>query len=174
MSVNKTMNNYALLLLGVYLWAGFVFCPQVQAQEATYHKIDELIRRAQDFDGKEVVIQGEVIGDVMPRQNGYLWFNVQDSTGVIGIWAHGLLAREIIVAGDYNYRGDEIEIAGVFMRADSELAGETCLRAGSIDVLKNGHKIEHALNPIKIRIAAVLAVLAGILLLLRMMIQHRV
>ena len=99
---------------------------------------------------------------------------MQDKTGVIGIWVSGLLAREILVAGDYNYHGDEIEIAGVFMRADSELAGETCLRASSIDILSRGHKIEHALNPIKIRIAAVLAVLAGILLLLRMMIQHRV
>lgn len=165
--------NFFILLLGAYFGAGLCVCPQVQAQEATYHKIDELILKAQEFDGKEIVIQGEVIGDVMPRQNGYLWFNVQDSTGIIGVWVHGLLAREIIVVGDYNYRGDEIEISGVFMRADSELAGETCVRAGSIDILKHGHRADLPLNPIKIKITAVLAVLAGVLLLLRMMIQRR-
>ncbi len=162
-----------VFFLSVCLWAGLFVCPHSQAQELTYHKIDELIRQAQDFEGKEIIIQGEVIGDVMPRQNGYLWFNVQDPTGVIGVWVHGELAREIIVAGDYNYQGDELEISGVFVRADSELAGETCLRAKSIDILRRGHKVEHPLNPIKIKIAAVLAVLAGLLLLLRMMIQHR-
>lgn len=144
------------------------------AEEPFLVKIEELISRAQDYNGKEVTIQAEVIGDIMPRQKGYLWFNVQDSTGVIGVWAPGGLAREIIVAGDYNYHGDVIEITGVFARADKELAGETCVRAQSIDIINRGHKIEHTLNLIKTKIASVLAVLAGILLLLRMMIQHRV
>lgn len=173
MIVMTGSNKFFHLILSACLWAGFFVCPYVQAQDTAYHKIDDLIRQAKDFDGKEIVIKGEVIGDIMPRQKGYLWFNVQDPTGVIGIWVHGELAREILVAGDYNYQGDEIEISGVFVRADPELSGETCVRAKSIDILKRGHRIEHLLNPIKIKIAAVLAVLAGILLLLRMMIQHK-
>ena len=148
-------------------------CFSVQAQEPTYHKIAELIAQGDTIDGKTVVIQGEIIGDIMPRQKGYVWFNVQDSTGVLGVWAHGDLARQILVAGDYNYQGDLVEVAGLFARADRELSGETCIRAQSIDILKGGHRIEHALNPVKARVALTLSMLAGALLILRIASQRR-
>lgn len=171
--MSKPLNYFFGWFVAAYLLVGVHWCSSLHAQESAYYKVDELIKLGKEMDGKEVIIQGEVIGDIMPRQKGYLWFNLQDSTGVMGVWVQGVLAREIIVAGDYNYHGDLVEVSGVFARADRELGGETCLRAQSIDILKHGHKIEHALNPIKIKIAAVLAVLAGILLFLRLIIQRR-
>ena len=171
MSVHNRSNNHCSWFAGLML-SVFV-CFSVQAQEPMHHKIAELIAHGDTINGQTTAIQGEIIGDIMPRQKGYVWFNVQDSTSVLGVWARGDLARQILVAGDYNYQGDEVEVVGVFAKADQELSGETCIRAQSIDILKRGHRSEHVFNPVKARVALILSILAGVLLVLRMTIQRR-
>ena len=141
-------------------------------EEPKPYKINDIIEKANDLDGQKVIIQGEVIGDVMARKD-HVWFNVQDDSGAMGVWAQGALAEHILVTGDYNYQGDWVEIAGTFSRADKELAGEICVRAEMVDVLKRGHRLDHALNPIKVKVALVLSLLCALLLMLRMATHRR-
>ena len=44
-----------------------------------------LIDQAAEYDGREVVYQGEAIGEVMRRKNG-AWVNINDGEASIGIW----------------------------------------------------------------------------------------
>ncbi|MCM8823992.1 MAG: DNA-binding protein, partial [Candidatus Omnitrophica bacterium] len=50
-------------------------------------KIDstKLIGNAKEYDGKIIIYEGEVIGDIMLRGK-YAWINVNDGKGTIGVW----------------------------------------------------------------------------------------
>lgn len=84
--------------------------------------IADLLAGAEQFDGTEVRITGEVVGDVMLR-GAYGWINVSDGTGVIGVWAPAGELRGLW-GGRYGLRGDVVEVTGTFRRADPRQGGE--------------------------------------------------
>ena len=45
----------------------------------------ELIEKAKELDGKEIVYEGEVIGEVMTRGE-YSWVNLNDGLNAVGVW----------------------------------------------------------------------------------------
>ncbi len=170
MSLKKFSNIIFLCFVWLTCFSAgpsFVWC-----DEPKFYKINDIIEKANDLDGKKVIIQGEVIGDVMARKD-HVWFNMQDDSGAMGVWAPGELAERILVTGDYNYKGDWVEVVGTFSRADKELGGEICVRAEMIDVLRRGHHTDHRLNPAEVKVALILSILAAILLLLRMVMKRR-
>lgn len=167
--LNKTVIFSAL---SICLIVGLLKAQSSCANEPQLIKINEIIEGANSLDGKSVIIQGEVIGDVMPRKD-YVWFNVQDASGVMGVWASGKLAEQILVAGDYEFQGDIVEVSGIFKKADRDLGGEICIRAEMVDILNRGKKSEHTLNPVKVKIALVLSILCATLLIFRMIIRKR-
>jgi len=91
----------------------------------------ELINNAKQYDGKLVVYEGEVIGDIMVRAD-YAWMNVNDGMHAIGIWISGSLLKDIAYTGSYKSRGDEVEIVGVFRRACPEHGGDLDIHAQAI------------------------------------------
>ena len=54
----------------------------------------ELINNAKSYDGKTVVYEGEVIGDIMVR-GAFAWINVNDGKNAIGIWLEKDLSKDI-------------------------------------------------------------------------------
>jgi hypothetical protein len=115
----------------------------------------ELINNAKQYDGKLVVYEGEVIGDIMARGD-YAWINVNDGKSAIGIWIDKDLTKDIFSAGSYKSIGDWVEITGVFQRACLEHGGDLDIHAKEIKKITPGRKTQEKLNLSKANQAIVL------------------
>jgi hypothetical protein len=119
-----------------------------------------LIEQAKSLNGQEIVFQGEVIGDIMHRQDHY-WINVLSSGTAIGIWITDEQRAAIVLSGQYGIKGDEVRIAGQFHQACFEHGGDLDVHANSLEVISKGFRIPQKLDVIRILIAAGLFILAG-------------
>jgi hypothetical protein len=122
----------------------------------------DLINNSKQYDGKVVDYRGEVIGDIMMRGQ-HAWININDGQNAIGIWAAGILIKEITYKGNYSFHGDVVEITGIFHRSCPEHGGDLDIHAQTMrKVISGGQNFE---NPDfnKIRTAFILL---GIVLLL--------
>lgn len=105
----------------------------------------ELFNNAAAYDGKNVIYEGEVIGDIMVRGE-HAWINVNDGYGAIGVWMEKTLAKDILYAGSYKSRGDSLEISGVFHRACPQHGGDLDIHAQSVRKISAGREIAERLN----------------------------
>jgi len=105
----------------------------------------ELINNAKLYDGKIIAYEGEVIGDIMKRGQ-FAWINLNDGKNAIGIWVNKDLTREILLSGSYRYRGDWIEVTGVFHRACLEHGGDLDIHAQALRKINNGRLIVERAN----------------------------
>jgi len=115
----------------------------------------ELINNAKQYDGKSVVYEGEVIGDIMARGE-YAWINVNDGQNAIGIWIDKRLTRNILYTGSYKSKGDWVEITGSFQRACIQHGGDLDIHAQAIRKLRPGRQILEKLNISKRNLAFIL------------------
>ncbi len=120
---------------------------------------DDLINNSKDFDKKEVVYSGEVIGDIMKRDE-YAWINVSDGANAIGVWVRSEEVGKIKFTGKYNYTGDIIKVEGIFNRACSEHGGDLDIHANKIEVIKQGHPNVTKINYLIVIISSFLLILA--------------
>ena len=121
----------------------------------------DLINNAKEYDGKIVVYEGEVIGDVMVRGE-YAWINVNDNKNAIGIWIVKDLTKGILYTGSYKTKGDWLEITGIFHRACPEHGGDLDIHAQSLRKIKSGIPTAEKLDLDKRNL---IVALAGVLLL---------
>lgn len=125
-------------------------------------KSDDLINNAREYDKKEVVYSGEIVGDIMQRGE-YAWINVYDGSNSIGIWITYDEAKKIKYKGSYKYKGDIVEVTGIFNRACPEHGGDFDIHAKSMIVKKEGSKVEREINLTILYIAiAVFLIAAGL------------
>lgn len=120
--------------------------------------LKELIAEANSFNNIEVVVSGEVIGDILNRGE-FSWVNIQQNDSQIGLWVPNALIKAIQFKGDYSHQGDVIEVSGVFMRADPKLAGDMRVKVDQITVIRPGHRIEHAVSREKVETAVFLLIM---------------
>ncbi|MFH0913091.1 MAG: DNA-binding protein [Candidatus Omnitrophota bacterium] len=116
----------------------------------------ELINNTKLYDGKVVVYEGEIIGDIMARR-GFAWINLNDGLGAIGIWADQSLTRDLVYTGSYKSRGDWLEITGIFHRACPEHGGDLDIHAQGMRKVKSGRLVVDRLNLSKRNLAFILA-----------------
>lgn len=140
----------------------FLYTVEVQAENIT--DINTLIEAAKEFDGKEVIVQGEAIGEPMDRGD-YSWVNINDGTNAIGIWLKNSEAEQILHYGNYKYKGDTIKITGTFNRACKEHGGEADIHNTAITIEEQGYKVERQLSSVKLIFAIVLIVASFILIM---------
>lgn len=105
----------------------------------------ELINNAKQYDGKKVVYEGEVIGEIMLRKD-FAWLNVNDGNSAIGVWAQKGLIKDIFYTGSYKVKGDWIEIAGIFNRACLTHGGDLDVHAQGIKKIDSGQKYAKRLD----------------------------
>jgi hypothetical protein len=117
----------------------------------------ELIEGAREYDGKEIVITGELIGDPMVRGD-HVWVNMYDGATAMGIWLPRVLMPSVQWYGSYKARGDAVRVQGVFHRSCSEHGGDMDIHASAMSVVAAGAPSGHS-----VRVALVLV--AGALLL---------
>jgi hypothetical protein len=123
---------------------------------------DDLISNAKDYDKKEVVYSGEIIGDIMKRGEN-AWINLSDGTNAIGIWVTIDEVKEIKYTGKYNFTGDTVKVTGIFNRACSEHGGDLDIHSSKLEVIKQGHSNLKKINYNFIIISVILLVIALIL-----------
>ncbi|MEK7313927.1 MAG: DNA-binding protein [Deltaproteobacteria bacterium] len=116
----------------------------------------ELIEKAKEIDGKEIVYEGEVIGEVMTRGE-YSWVNLNDGLNAVGVWMGNDFLSLISFAGGYKYRGDWLQVRGVFNRACRQHGGDMDIHAQDIIKIRSGRAVKHRLVPEKKRIVLILA-----------------
>lgn len=122
-----------------------------KAQEVPPHPrhLGDLIEGGAIYDGKQVTVEGEVLGDVMIRDSCG-WINISDGSAVIGVWGPSSLMSKVRLAGTYKTHGDRVRIQGVFRRSDPEQGGEMDIRASSLEVVSRGRAVDHPVTPAQI------------------------
>lgn len=105
----------------------------------------ELIKNAKQYDGKTVVYEGEVIGDVMVRGQ-YAWVNMNDGNNAIGIWMNKDLARGIEYTASYSAKGDWVEVTGVFSRSCLQHGGDLDIHAQLVRRISPGRLVKEKIN----------------------------
>jgi len=146
---------FLIMAYGLWLTAGFAQ-PVPSA---------EIIPNAKFYDGKRVIYEGEVIGEVMPRGD-YVWVNANDGQNAIGIWLPKELVKDILYAGSYKARGDWIEVTGIFHRACAQHGGDLDIHADALKKTSAGRLIPHKLNREKMKLAFILLGILGIIWIL--------
>lgn len=132
----------------------------------------ELIQNAGQHDGREVVFEGELVGEAM-RRDAFCWLNVHDGDNAIGVWASGAVLENIRHAGNYRARGDRLAATGVFHRACPEHGGGLDIHASKIVVLESGGPLAERLQPRKIFVLALLLGVLACLLTLHVLRKRR-
>jgi hypothetical protein len=122
----------------------------------------ELINNAKQHDGKTIVYQGEAIGDIMVRGKN-AWINVHDGQNAVGVWVPLDLTREISQTGSYKFKGDILEISGIFHRACSEHGGDLDIHAQILRKINAGYPVKEKINPAKIKAVQIFAATLGLI-----------
>jgi hypothetical protein len=153
--------NCLLVACGLWLAAcGYCFAQPISSTE--------LINNAKFYDGKTVVYEGEVIGDIMVRGD-YAWINVNDGNSAIGIWINTSLIKDIAYKGSYKSKGDWIEVTGTLQRACPVHGGDLDIHALAIKKISLGRNIGERLIPVKKNQVIILAVILCLVWILKLL-----
>ena len=112
--------------------------------------ITRLVNDKNRYDGQEITIEGEVVGDIMERSTG-VWLNVDDGTECIGVWVPTGIMPTMEHVGGYTTQGDIIKVEGIFYRACRAHGGETDIHASGVTRVHPGYPLAHPLSSEKIR-----------------------
>lgn len=145
------------------LFINLILMGNAYAQDNDEVTSSELINKASEYDGKQVIYCGEVIGDIMKRGD-YAWINVSDGSNAIGVYLPANQISQIRFTGDYKHKGDIIKVRGTFYRACAQHGGDLDIHADGITVLQEGFRIEHAISKKRVLATVVLAAIALLLL----------
>ncbi|MCM8800771.1 MAG: DNA-binding protein [Candidatus Omnitrophica bacterium] len=126
---------------------------------------EQLIKEAQQYDKKTILYQGEVIGDIMLRKD-HAWINLHDGGFAIGVWVDRDLITQINYTGGYKYKGDWIEVKGIFNRACLEHGGDMDIHAQQLKKIKSGELVKEKTDVYKEELALMGAGLLCLILIL--------
>ena len=126
--------RYSVIVLSVGYWV-IGWCPLIGAQTISS---TELIQDGKAYDAKEIVYQGEVIGEVMKRKDG-VWVNIYDKQNSIGVWMTPESASIIEYAGSYKAKGDILRVRGIFNYNCPLHGGDLDIHASSLQKIKSGY-----------------------------------
>jgi len=143
----KQITQIILLVTGHWLLVTLCFAQSISSTE--------LINNAKQYDGKIVIYEGEVIGDIMKRGD-FAWMNVNDGQNAIGIWVNASLVKDIAHTGSYKSLGDRVEVTGIFNRACIEHGGDLDIHSQAIRKTASGRQVQERLNPGKRNLVIVL------------------
>jgi hypothetical protein len=156
------MLKYKGVVFIFFFILGFNLKP-VFSQDLT---IEEIIKRQDELDQKEISISGEIIGEALCRKGG-CWFNINDGNFAIGVWVPEEIRFKPKYIGSYKYRGDKILVDGIFNRRCKQHLGELDIHAKKITLLKEGEVIEERIDKGKIFLSILIWV--GVCLILILM-----
>jgi hypothetical protein len=125
---------------------------------------NDLINQSFFYDNKTVVYRGEVVGPVMVRGE-HAWLNIYDGSYAIGVWCPAEYAKGVRFYGDYNSKGDFVEVTGVFHRTCREHGGDLDIHCDSLRVITPGHAVKHTVEKRRIYAAVFFGLIAFLLII---------
>lgn len=153
------MRSLPLLLAAAVVL--FVASPAEAGQ--TPVAVVDLLEESEMYDGREVVLTGELVGDYGFRADATVWSQLNDDsyatappleggklTGSnigVGVHAREELFRDLDAPGGYGTRGPVVAMVGVWKHHDPARGGESYLEVASLTVLEPGRPISEDLNP---------------------------
>lgn len=164
------------VLVGAMIAALFLF--QIPADAAEEVSVTELIEMSAELAGKEVTVEGELVGDYGFRDDGWMWTQLNDDVYVeqplreggspaggntgIGIRMPIDMARDLDDPGGYRRRGPVVQVTGIWKYHDPERQGESFLEVAGLEVTEPGRQLEEKGNPMAAAVGVVLIVAAAI------------
>ena len=141
--------------------------------------VSELTGAGSRYDELEVVVEGELVGDVGERHDGTVWAQLNDDsyarfpireTGThgegntgIGIRIDGSLGHDFTHVGGYRWRGPIVRATGIWHYHDADRGGESYLEVTALDVLEEPRLLSEDLNWPEWVIGSILVTIAGAL-----------
>jgi len=153
----------------VFLFLVLLLLPVAQA--APIVSSEELFKEAEKYDGKTVIYRGEVIGDIMVREE-FAWLNVRDKSGAIGVFCPKDMVGEIKHKGGYGFRGDMVSVWGTFHRTCPEHGGDTDIHAEKIAIIQEGQAISHPLDAGKVKASIILLAIVFALAIIHLIVRR--
>lgn len=124
----------------IFILAAILLIPAAVNLYAQPLSSTDLLNNTKQYNGQTVVYQGEVIGDIMVRGD-YVWLHSNDGITAIGVWTPKTLIGNIEYIGDYQQKGDMVEVRGEFHRACPEHGGDLDIHAVEIKKVASGGKL---------------------------------
>ena len=120
--------------------------------------IGDILDSPQAFDGLEVVIEGEVIGESLKDARG-VWINILSDSRQIGVFSANAKIIDLITYwGSYRYTGDQVQIKGVFYK-DCPVYQISNVRLNNLEIIEKGHENEFLVSSQKQQLTIVLFII---------------
>ncbi|MHB9153085.1 MAG: hypothetical protein ACYC2S_10550 [Spirochaetales bacterium] len=149
------------LLIMLLAFQGEVFA-QEQTMSIVKTSALKLIDNAKAYDGHQVEITGELIGDVMVRGD-YAWISILNEGTAISAWIEKSMLPPDTSIGGYARSGDIVSLRGIFHRACPEHGGDLDIHATSLELVSKGASVNHPVNTSVVLISLTLLVIGVIL-----------
>ncbi|MDD3296277.1 MAG: hypothetical protein PHU64_02840 [Candidatus Omnitrophica bacterium] len=131
--------------------------------------LEELLKTPENFDGKYLQVEGEVIGESLSQGDG-AWVNISSSGYHMGIFfSRPQIIKAIHSWGGYCRKGDVIRVKGKFFK-QCQQHQLTDIHAQSIKVIEKGYKFPETVSLTKIKasgIAVVICLAAALVYIVR-------
>jgi hypothetical protein len=131
----------------------------IPAAAADVIPINDLVEKSLQYDGQEVTVEGEAIGEVLERGDG-AWININDGGNAIGIWMSLEDAESIGYFGDYKSIGDTIRVTGIFFRNCTAHGGDVDIHCEKLAIAAPGHPVKETISPAKAIVSGLLVIFA--------------
>lgn len=120
--------------------------------------VTELVEHSAEYGGRQVTVEGELVGDYGFRGDGWMWTQLNGDIYVespiaeggppsgsnvgIGIKIPARLAQTLDTPGGYHHRGPVVEVVGVWKYHDPDRQGETYLEVEELNVVEPGRRLD--------------------------------
>jgi hypothetical protein len=132
-----------------------------------------LTNAGQQLDGQEVVVQGEVVGDILVAEKGFRWLALQDGGATVSVLVREEDAEKVARLGRYGQVGTHLEVTGEFHVDCAEHDGLTDVHATEVVVIDEGSSSDDAFDTRKLEIGALLVVVGACLLVIHWRLRER-
>ncbi len=150
-------NRGGIVLIIIFALAGTASLSAGRQFKDESVSVAQLVEEAAKNDGREVLIEGELIGDLMVRGD-HLWLSLLDKGTAVGVWAEKSRIPPIRFLGAYGVQGDTVRIRGVMHRACPDHGGDLDIHAKAVELLKRGGVVSHPMNKLKVFAALALSI----------------
>jgi hypothetical protein len=132
-----------------------------------------LTNAGRQLDGQQVIIQGEVVGDILIAENGYRWLMLQDGGASISVHIAESELAKITHLGRYNQVGTRLEVLGEFHLDCAEHDGLTDVHAITVSVVSEGFEVASDFDVRKLQVGGLLVFISLCLLVLHWRLRER-
>jgi len=163
----------ALLLALIVTIGCFGPVGAVQALAEPNTTVDVLAHITEPGSRQNVIVDGEVVGDIIYADAEHKWLLLQGNSATISVYVSNEDALKVGTLGRYGQRGCMVEVRGEFVVECADHNGLTDIHAVELVVLDPGQQIDSPPNANKLKIGGLLLVVGLGLIVLQWRLRER-